>query len=417
MGQYCDRECFLHISKRALLNLLCQEADLSTAERDEFRQFARLLSAIFHFEYLDKLEALKEAYEPFDPDLDKAAKPTIEAEEGRQAFDALFTKFGQLMGRANYKHLSHREIQEAVNQGASDWGLNMEVDFDAFDRLEVFACGDVMGRRYRRRMRNWWRLEEVEVPIYQRLILILRLKPRERLDPGVDTENVYLKLFKDIPKLDLEMLLPGTRLNMPIFQRLKLGGSLMSSIGFVFWKIVSEMEHLASAVMQRQPLVFWGPISLMVGYGYKQYQGFQTTKQSYSLMLTQSLYYQNLDNNSGVFTRLLDVAEEQECREAMLAYFFLCRRAGNEGWTCAQLDDAVEHYLEQKANIKVDFEIDDAMAKLERLGLVRKQAGYYTAIPLPQALERLDSIWDNYFKYNNQGSQSSTEPNDLRHSA
>ena len=64
------------------------------------------------------------------------------------------------------------------------------------------------------------------------------------------------------------------------------------------------------------------------GYGYKQYAGYQITKQTYSKMLTESLYYQNLDNNAGVFHRLLDAAEEQECREAVLAYFFLWRFAG-----------------------------------------------------------------------------------------
>lgn len=399
MAQYKDRECFLRIRLRALLELLDKE--LANSERETFGRLCRLLQAVFHYEYHHRLEALKDAYAAFDPDVDKSARPVLGADDRGPALDGLFANSIQLLERTNYKRLNHQEIQDAIRQGASDWGLNMAVDFDAFDRLEVFACGDTMGKRYRRRLLNLWRLEDVEVPIYQRLVLILKLKARECVDAGVDTEDVFLKLFKDIPKVDLEMLLPGTQVHMPLLQRLKLGGSLMSSLGFLLWKIAAEMEHLVSAVLQRQPLVFWGPISLAVGYGYKQYQGFQTTKQSYSLMLTQSLYYQNLDNNAGVFTRLLDVAEEQECREALLAYFFLWRHTGGAGCTAAELDDVIEEFLKDKANVKVDFEIDDALAKLERLGLVGKTEGRYTAQPIQQALEQLDVTWDNYFKYGN----------------
>lgn len=402
MAQHTNRERFLRIQTRALLASLFDGEELSAADEDLFRQLFRLLSAIFHFEYQQRLEALKDAYEPFDPDLDKDSRPALDQDKQAQALDDLFAGFTQLMERANYQRLTRDEIQDAVRQGASDWGLNMEVDFDAFDRLDVFACGDTLGKRYRRRLMNWGRLEEVSVPIYQRLVLILKMKARARLDPAVDTENVYLKLFKDIPKIDLEMLLPGTRLRMPVLERLKLGGSLLSSVGFVFWKIAAETQHLLSAVLQHRPLVFWGPISLMLGYGYRQYQGFQTTKQTYSLMLTQSLYYQNLDNNVGVMTRLLDVAEAQECREAILAYYILLRRAGTHGYTRDEIDAAVEQILERKAKVQVDFEIDDALAKLERLALVQQTCDRYTAIPLRSALERLDEIWDNYFRYHNE---------------
>src|SRR5205823_1453688 len=118
--------------------------------------------------------------------------------------------------------------------------------------------------------------------------------------------------------------------------------------------------------------------------------------------LTQSLYYLNLDNNAGVLTQLLDEAEEQECREAFLAYYCLWRFASGPGWTAPALDDYVEMDLERLAEIKVDFEIEDALAKLERLQLVVKTGDRYAAVPIEQALERLDYTWDNYFPYNNE---------------
>ncbi len=66
-----------------------------------------------------------------------------------------------------------------------------------------------------------------------------------------------------------------------------------------------------------------------------------------------------------------------------------------------QLDDYVEMYLEGSAGLKVDFEIGDALAKLERMRIVHKSGDYYRAVPLEKALEMLDWTWDNVFKYNN----------------
>jgi len=56
--------------------------------------------------------------------------------------------------------------------------------------------------------------------------------------------------------------------------------------------------------------------------------------------------------------------------------------------------------LEGKLNLKVDFEVDDALAKLEKLEIVTRQGDKYRAVGLDAALERLDYRWDHYFEYN-----------------
>lgn len=394
-----DREHYVRLRKSVLVDLLARE--LPKRDAREFRQFCELITAIFHFTFLDRLERLKDAYAPFDPDGDAAP-------DSKQDLDGLFREITSLMERANFRRLSHEELHAAVEGGSSDWGVNMEIDFEVFDRLEVFARGDTLGKRTRRRFKGWWwQHEEVEVPIFERLLLVLKLRPSPRLEKDVDTGHVYLKLFKDIPKLDLEMLLPGARLQMPFSQRLKLTGSLLSSVGFILWKVIIDMQTLVMGLLHRNPLVFWGPLSLACGYGYRQYTGYQSTRQSYSLMLTRSLFYQNLGNNQGVLTQLLDAAEEQECREAILAYFSLWREAGARGWTPLQLDDHVEELLQTKANLQVDFEVDDALDKLERLGLVQKIDDVYRAVPIAKALEKLDRRWDNFFTYNNEAQAES----------
>src|SRR5262249_6390887 len=212
-----------------------------------------------------------------------------------------------------------------------------------------------------------------------------------------DVKNVFLKYFKDIPKVDLEMLLAGGRTKMPALDRGKLGASRASAVGFGAWKIISDFQRIAEGFLLHNPLALYGPLSVILGYGYKQYAGYQWTRKTYASRLTESLYYQNLDSNAGVLNRLVDEGEEQDCREAILAYFHLWRNAPLEGWAQAQLDDYIELDLEKKLNLKVDFEVDDAIAKLERLKLVRRNGDRYLAVPVAEAMRTVDEIWDNIF--------------------
>ena len=113
------------------------------------------------------------------------------------------------------------------------------------------------------------------------------------------------------------------------------------------------------------------------GYAYRSLHSYQTKRQTYILQLVRSLYFKAVDSNTRRLMRLFDEAEEQECRETYLAYFCLWRFAPPQGWTAPQLDDYVEMYLEGAAGLKVDFEIGDALAKLERMRIVKKNGDHY----------------------------------------
>ncbi len=134
--------------------------------------------------------------------------------------------------------------------------------------------------------------------------------------------------------------------------------------------------------------ISWSLAAAFAGWGYKSWISYSNRKTQYSLKLTQSLYFQNIDNNAGVFFRLLDEAEEQEIREALLAYYHLWKNP-LVGLDAEALDDLIEKDLENRLGIKVDFEIHDALEKLVRLNLVRQENGRLYAIPLSEAVDRL----------------------------
>lgn len=406
MAEHAAREHFIPIRVTDLVGFLCAETGpngetVAPADRGRFRRFARSVALHQHAVYLGELRQLKDAYAPFDPDADPKPLAKLTDDERAACLDKLFATFCHLMQRANYRRMTRQEI-ESIMPGASDWGVDMDVAWDAFDKVEVFYRGSGVSKRFRRPWRRLFRKEEVTLPTFAKVAIILKQRPHYRLGPDADTSSVFVKLFKDMPQMDIEMLLPGTRIKMPGVARLKLGGSVTSSVAFVGYKLstlsVAGLSGALFAGTTAALLTLYTPIALILGYGYKTWASFQVSKQTYSLQLTQSLYFQNLDNNAGVVYRLLDEAEEQETRETLLAYFFLWRYAGDGGWTAAELDDAIELDLERRLGLQIDFEVDDALRKLERAGIVEVTGDRYRAVPIDAAQEKLDALWERYSK-------------------
>src|SRR6516162_8650283 len=129
MAEYKDREHFIPLRKSDLIELLCRDKKLMSAtERESFRQFCRLVSSVFHFEYLQQLEELKDAYAPFDPDADTKSLRPMPPEEQQRQEEKLFEKFTALMERGNFKRLTREEIQKTLGALTSEWGVQTVVD-------------------------------------------------------------------------------------------------------------------------------------------------------------------------------------------------------------------------------------------------------------------------------------------------
>ena len=111
--------------------------------------------------------------------------------------------------------------------------------------------------------------------------------------------------------------------------------------------------------------------------------------------LTDNVYYRNVNNNAGVFDTLISEAEEQESKEAFLAYYFLLEPNGIN--TLEALDGHIEAWLKKTFGVDVDFEGHDALAELERHGILTRDGEQITVLPLDQALARLDHAWNAFF--------------------
>ncbi len=394
MAGCSKREHYIPLRRTDLVHLLAGEPSLGAERAERFGRFCDILSATLHFEYKRLYDGLKDTYAPFDPEGTTVAVQQLPHEDRQAVLDELFRDMDELMRKANFIPLGRADLDRA-SLLRSEWGINMQVDFDLFEKVQIYMRGDALGVRSRRSWRRFWKEEIVEIPVYQRLAVIIKLKKSKRFPKSIDTDDVFLKYFKDIPQADIEMLLPGARVVMPGIHRIKVGGSMVSGLALLAYNVIKEL--LKAAIL---PVAyFYGLLFAVLGYGWRQYAGYQNARHACNLRLTESLYFQTLANNVGVLHYLLDEAEEQDGREAILAYYFLWQVAGPAGMTIQELDIAIERYLEQKLGQPIDFEVDDAVVKLERMKLVSIQGNRYVAAPIDAALEHLDRAWDTHFAY------------------
>ncbi|WP_020472109.1 DUF3754 domain-containing protein [Zavarzinella formosa] len=397
MATYVDREYFIPLQLKDLIDFLVDgkaaktpTRTLAGAEGTQFRQFAELVQSHYHRSFHQKFRDLKESYGHFDPDTDTPSLSPLPADQRDAYLKNLYQEVKNLMLKANYRELT-KEQAIATMQGASLWGLEMDVCWDVFDHIEIFYRGDTTGVRT---IRRWWKLwmkEELVVPEFNRLVVILKQRPHSRLGHSADTKSVYLKMFKDMPKPDMEMVLPGTRVMLSSLDKGMIFYPVFSGLAIVLYKVLADLIGFKDIfALGTAVSLSWSLAAAFAGYSYKSYVSYSNKKTSYTLQLTQSLYYQGIDSNAGVFHRVLQEAEEQESREVILCYFYLLKVGGPNGLTDRELDDLIERELEDRLGIKVDFEIADAIYKLEALQLVRKEGDRYRAVSLEQAVRAVE---------------------------
>ena len=392
------QEFFIPIRKSDLLELLPEYYALEEHDQEQFHQLCVLLDALLRYLHHEQLDSLLNIYDHLDPDYTKlhVSEDTLR----NSLTDQFFEELRSLQKRANYVQLNQDEIKSAI-EAASQLGLRLQVDFDVFDRLEVYARGHAVETWTRRSWLNLFREVQFEVEVFRRLIIAFRLREHPRLKKTKENIGfVYVKTFKNIPFSDLEVLLPGTTVKMSLMDSSRLILPTVTGVAinlFKAWRTVMLITVFASVYK----FIGWLGLLLAIGaYLLKLVFGYLRTHDKYQLSLTKHLYFQNLDNNRGGLYRILNEAEEQEFRETAIAYFTLWRKGGADGLTSRQVDRLCEQLVRDVADADIDFEIDDALEKLSELQIASCDEKQRWKVLEPQvAMQRLDKTWDEIFPY------------------
>ncbi len=127
------RERFIPVRKTDIVNTLVAHGRLANDhEREKFRRLCRLLGAIYHNEYFDRLERLRDDYYYFAPDLDPHARFDQATQE--RAYADLVGTFGSVMQKADFIEVSLAEIERAHREHPV---LRVEVESSIKDFREV----------------------------------------------------------------------------------------------------------------------------------------------------------------------------------------------------------------------------------------------------------------------------------------
>ncbi|NMP30650.1 DUF3754 domain-containing protein [Thalassotalea sp. M1531] len=405
---------FIPFRKQDIITM-CQQEVADGQSANAFQQFCDILASVFHFQYHEQLEALKNDYAPFDPNADTKLL-TPYSEKQRNEHQSRFAKnFAEVLNAANFEKVTEQDLQDALSE-ESLFKVRLEVEFDDFEQVVFYRRGESQKSET---LSTFWgfRKQEIQFTNYDRVAVFITFKDqtyferKQKTPLGYEPGSTIVKLFQNVPKADLEMLFPNSEVRMRKIDKAIIGAS--AAIGGA---VVLVTKLGASFVLLAALFAFWLGwrseevemtqqhfISLGIGLGvfgsfvFKEWSKFKNRKIKFMKALSDNLYFKNLDNNAGVFHTLIDAAEEEDFKEALLAYTFLLKNT--DGLTAQALDKQIEQWFEQTHQCTLDFEISDALQKLEKLTLVTIQEQVYKAVSINEAKQILDSKWDNFFEY------------------
>ena len=406
---------FIPVRKNDIIEALVKKgAFASDAEREKFRQLCQMLASIYHYEYFALLERLRHDYYYFSPEI--APHAAMDRELIERSYADLVQSLDKVLKDANFVELPHQEIADAHRRRTV---LRVEIKAPLDDFREV--------RFYRRgrhteqfEVAEWFglRRRKVEAEVYDDVVLLVAMKSqaeiasrrelrtleRRKIRPG----SVLLKYFRNIASSDLNALFPNVRVIMSNLDKLLLGVpaiaggipillNLYATITVLFL-VIGFYLGFSAAVEDKDMKTALAALSGLVALGtfvVRQWVKYQRRSLKYQNELTDNVYYRNINNNAGIFDYVIGAAEEQECKEAFLAYHFL--HAASSPPTADQLEGRIEAWLRETFGVDLDFEADDALAKLERLGLLKREGERLAVPPLDGALAQLRRVWDDFF--------------------
>jgi hypothetical protein len=408
------RERFIPVTTYALIDRLTVPHVWPKGQARLARRFFRYLEYWRRQQHGVGLSNLMQAYETFSPDSDLLITRAFTSEERARLQKRVVAEVEAILKQANYVRIDPSDVEMILTK-ESHYGLDLNVDFTAFEEILIYYRGASSRRDQRRSLSKFMRKEEFDVPIFQRLFLLFKLKPfetrvvevmrnervprreaekivkalRAHVPPQVNDSNIYLKLFKNIPRNDVEMVFPNTRLKFRLMDKLRLGITSGAGLGMGTFGAAGKI-----AVAATNPLVAAGAALGLGGIAFRQAMNFLNQRQRYMVVMAQNLYFHAMADNRGVLIKLADRAAEEDVKEEMLLYSVLAKEHANRSDLPA-IDAAIEQYLQASFGVSVDFDLADALGRLLADGIVSEAAdGTLTTLGPREAALHLDAKWD-----------------------
>lgn len=409
-------ERFLPVTRYALIDRLSNPQVWPPGIAGEAKRFFRFLDYWRKQRHAAALMRLQEAYEPFSPDSDLFVTRHYTEIERRQMLADVLSGVSKLLTQANYILVPRERIAEKIISKESHYGLDLKVDLDTFEELIVAFRGESVAKAQRRKLSRFFRKEEFPVPIFRRMVVLFKLKTpdkhiedvrahlglsaekaeklvsraRANISDEIKPGNVYIKIFKNIPKSDVEMVFPNTEVKFRTQDKVWLGITGGGALGAGVFGAAGKL-----ALAFSNPITAAGAVGGIGMVLFRQIMNVMNQKQRYMRVLAQNLYFHSMADNSGAMSELAERAAEEDVKEEILLYSILAKERVNRS-ELREVDNAIQSYIERTFGLQVDFEIDDALKRLIEDGIVEEDAaGNLVAKPPREAALHIDSLWDS----------------------
>ena len=403
---------FIPMPRHEVRERLVAEPAFAPLIQEGLESVCKMLEALDHHSSLGQLERLKVLYSAMDPDSERA----LDLAE----VDAFIATFEEVLVDGNWEHISDEEFELAL-EGESLFPISMDVRLDEFVTMKLYKLGhDEMTESMPSTLDKLLRRpgKEVKFDVYNRVIQIIRFQESEwfveqgkkKYDPGKMGVGLHLRLFKNVPVADLEVIFPNTSPKMRPVDKAKISLPLLVGLVMLFQQYLLPIMVGGPTVDLSQALLI-ALAGALGSYAMKAYMTYRKTKEDYMAAVAKDLYFKGQANNQAVLNMVIDLAEEQEGKESLLCYTFLLAEA-DVGHSIASLDERIEAWLAEQ-DVYADFEIRDAVGDLAEIGLVeladgvRNDDGSWNidaplgraAVPIKESLARLDDIWDGLYNF------------------
>lgn len=349
------------------------------------------MDAVLYQDERKRYATLKNCYRAIDPDNELGCR--VESETLVDEMQRMASKrLDQGLIAAGFTSISEAELQAATGI-VSRWGVPLRVDFELFEILAMYSRGDVMGVRLLRPWSRPWRQDPVDVRLYQRVAIVFRLKQPLRGEEHLDPDCLHVRMYKNIPKTDIDMLLPGSQVRLTWLDGTKIIMPSLGSIGMTIWRII-RTAILVAAISMYTAVMIAGLLLLTVVYVARAVFSYFQTRHKHMLNLTRSLYYQKIESNAGVIYSVLEDARQQRHAAQLLACYAFAMESNP--LSRRRLKRRVERIIRELTAIEVDFQVDDVLEDMSRFGLINwiEREQRWQMLTLEQALATLHQWWD-----------------------
>jgi len=393
---------YIPVRKSEIVSAILHHEALSSVDRPEMASLIRWLALLFHMEFFATSEHIKELYVGLNPD-QKGSHPLKTGKAQRQVF---LEELDKVMIAANFRPLTNDEVEEADSKEGR-LRSEIKVKSGVFSKVQFYARGL---REVETKVDKWFglRSRKVMISTFDHVVFAmipgLNASKKDVKRAGLRQGAAYLQLFRNIPLADLKALYPNARAQVSWLKKGMIAASTVITGVPLLMKIIPALSVLLIVLSAylgisgkveedslKKAIASGTILAAFIGLGLRQWTNYERHSLRQHKLLSDHSLSNKLNTNAGCFDYLIAASEDAEVKEAFMAYALLYFQ--DEPMEMDALDAHIERWFKTRFDVVIDFEIDDAIAKLERLSLVVREGTTFRAVPLEKAIESCADNW------------------------